>query len=526
MKSYDELRDGFRWDIPARFNIGVSCADRQPPHDPALTALAPDGSRRKVTFGELAALSNRFGNALRGLGVGPGDRVAIVLPQRLETAIAHLAVYKLGAIAVPMSVLFGPDALGHRLGDSGARAIVTGERSLETVAPLADELDVIVVDGDARAPHHAFWQLLESASDKLTPVDTEADEPALLVYTSGTTGPAKGALHAHRVLLGHVPGFHLSHDCFPQPGDRFWSPADWAWIGGLLNSLLLPWLHGRPVVGAVREGAFDPEWALALVVSEQVRNTFLPPTALKLMRSAGVRLEPGALRTLMSAGEALGAELLAWAGEHLGVTVNEMWGQTEANYIVGNSSRVWEIRPGSMGRSYPGHTVGVLDGNGLPVAPGEIGELGVLTPDPVVFLEYWRRPEQTRAKVPDRWLRTGDRARMDEDGYLWFEGRTDDVILSAGYRIGPFEVESALGSHPAVAEAAAVAAPDELRGSVVRAVVVLRGGERPSDELARALQDHVKERTAPYKYPRIVEFAAALPKTVSGKVRRAALRGD
>ncbi|MBA2476926.1 MAG: AMP-binding protein [Actinobacteria bacterium] len=527
MTAYEELRAAFRWEVPASFNIGVACADVHPPRAPALVSLLADGTRRELTFGEVTAYSNRFGNALRELGVGVGDRVAVVLPQRLETAIAHLAVYKLGAIAVPLSVLFGPDALHHRLGDSGARALVTDRRSLERVAAVAGELggiQVIVVDGEPQRPHLGFWPLVDAASDRLQAVRTDADAPALLIYTSGTTGPPKGALHAHRVVLGHAPGFRLSHDFFPRPGDRFWSPADWAWIGGLVNCLLSTWLHGRPIVGAVREGAFDPEWALALVVSERVRNSFLPPTALKLLRSAGARLEPGALRTVMSGGEVLGAELLAWASERLGVTVNEIWGQTEANYVLGNSSSVWEIRPGSMGRPYPGHEVAVLGPGGEALAPGEVGELAVRTPDPVVFLEYWRQPEETRAKVPDGWLRTGDRARLDEEGYLWFEGRVDDVISSAGYRIGPEEIEQCLLGHPAVALAAAIGVPDDTRGEVVKAFVILRDGFEPAPALAEEIRNVVRTRLAAYEYPRHLEFVTELPLTVTGKIRRGELR--
>jgi acetyl-CoA synthetase len=498
VSSYEELRARFRWQVPARFNIGVACADRQPPGELALVSLGPDGARREFTFAQMAALSNRLGNALRGLGITRGDRVAVVLPQRLETALAHLAIYKLGAIAVPMSVLFGPHELGG--------------------------FEVIALDADPGAPHHAFWPLLEATSERLTPVDTDADAPALLIYTSGTTGAPKGALHAHRVVLGHAPGFRLSHDCFPQPHDRMWSPADWAWIGGLVNCLLSSWLHGRPVVAAARGGAFDPEWAASLVVAERVRNAFLPPTALKLMRSAGVRVDPGVLRSVMSGGEVLGAELLAWGREHLGVTVNEIWGQTEANYVIGNSHTIWDVRPGSMGRPYPGHVVAVLGADGEALPAGEIGELAVRTPDPVAFLEYWGQPEQTRAKVPGEWLRTGDRARIDVDGYWWFEGRTDDVISSAGYRIGPEEIEGCLLNHPSVALAAAIGVPDETRGEAVKAFVMLREGVEPDPALADDIRDFVRSRLAAYEYPRHLEFVSELPLTVTGKIRRAELR--
>jgi acetyl-CoA synthetase len=505
----------------------VACVDAQPAEALALVTLAVDGSRREYTFGDVAELSNRFANSLRALGIQAGDRVGIVLPQRAETPVAHLAAYKLGAIAVPMSVLFGPDAIRHRLGDSDARAVVTDAGRLERVADVAAELggiEVIVVDPPAHPPHHDFWELLRSGSPQLEAAATEPDAPALIIYTSGTTGPPKGALHGHRVLLGHRPGFVLSHDFFPQEGDRFWTPADWAWIGGLMNALLSAWLHARPIVGASRDGGFDPEWAADMVERHSVRNTFLPPTALKMMRKAGVHVAPGALRTVMSGGEVLGEETLAWAREHLGVTVNEIYGQTEANYVVGNSQSVWDVRPGSMGRPYPGHEVAVVGDDGRPLPAGEVGELAVRVPDPVVFLGYWRRPEATREKVPDEWLRAGDLAESDENGYLWFRGRVDDVISSAGYRIGPEEIEQCLLRHPAVALSAVIGVPDEVRGQVVKAFVQPVADAEPSKALAREIQEFVRGRLAAYEYPREVEFVAEVPLTVTGKIRRADLR--
>jgi acetyl-CoA synthetase len=524
--SYEQLRTDFRWRVPARFNIGVACADAQPPGALALVALPAGGERQEYTFGELAFLSNRLGNSLRGLGVARGDRVGIVLPQRVETGIAHLALYKLGAVAVPMSVLFGHEALLHRLGDSGARAVITDGRCLERVAALAGELGglgVLVVDDPVQAPHRSFWQLIGAGSTALDPLQTAADDPALLIYTSGTTGPPKGALHAHRALLGHQPGFQLSHDFFPQEDDVFWTPADWAWIGGLINSLLSAWLHGRPIVGAVRE-RFEPEWAAHVIREHRVRNVFFPPTALKLMRQAGVALRPGTVRTVMSGGEVLGEEMLAWGREHLGVTINEIYGQTEANYVVGNSATVWEVKPGSMGRAYPGHAVAVVDEDGTVVPPGEVGQLGVRVPDPVAFLGYWAQPAATSEKIRGNWLRTGDTARADEDGYLWFQGRTDDIISSAGYRIGPEEIEQCLLRHPAVALSAAIGIPDEVRGEAIKAFVRLVDRVDRTDQLKREIQDFVRRRLAAYEYPREIEFVDELPLTVTGKIRRSELR--
>jgi acetyl-CoA synthetase len=529
-QDYAALRQDFQWEIPAELNIGVACADRHPAGDLALIHIEPDSSRRELTFGDLRQLSNRLANALKGIGVGAGDRVGIVLPQRPETGLAHLALYKLGAIAVPMSTLFGPQGFTYRLGDCAARAVITDAEHLETVAAVADELgglQIVVVDDGVAAPHREFWPLLQAASDRLEPEPTTPDTPALLIYTSGTTGAPKGALHGHRALIGHLPGFELSHDFFPHPGDLFWTPADWAWIGGLFDALMPTWYHGRPIVSAPRQG-FDPEWALQLMAELEVRNTFLPPTALKMMRQAGGRSDERlALRSVMSGGESLGEQMLSWGRERLGVTINEIYGQTEANLVAGGCGAAWDPRPGSMGRPYPGHEVAVLsaDGDG-PAAVGEIGEIAVASPDPVFFLEYWGNPLATAAKYTEdgRWLLTGDLARRDEDGYLWYEARADDVINSAGYRIGPGEIEECLLHHDAVAMAAVIGVPDPIRGEAIKAYIQLADSHTPSTELEQEVRQLVRRRLAAYEYPRQIEFVEQLPLTTTGKIRRAELR--
>lgn len=523
--SYAELRRAFRWQVPERFNIGVACVDRHEPGDLALVAVDPQGGVREHTFGDLAKSSNRLANALRGRGTGAGDRVAIVLPQRVETGIAHLATYKLAAIAVPLSPLFGHEALRFRIGDSGARVVVTDARRLdvvrEAIAELAD-VEVLVVDG-ARRERTDFWEALRAGSDTFTAVSTRPDDPAMLIYTSGTTGPPKGALHGHRVLLGHLPGFELMFDRFPQDQDRAWTPADWAWAGGLLDLLLPSWYHGRAVIGTNRTSAFDPGWAEQLMREHRVSAAFLPPSALRMMRQADSTMTGSALRTVMSGGEALGAETLAWSREHLGLEPNEIYGQTEANLVIGNSRGVWPIRPGSMGRVYPGHDVQVLDADGGLAAPGRVGQIAVRVPDPVCFLGYWNRPEATAEKVHDDWLYTGDLGRVDDDGYLWFTARDDDIINSAGYRIGPGEIEDCIASHPSVANAAAIGVPDEMRGQVVKAFVVLVPGCEPSESLEQEIRAMVRTRLATYEYPRDIEFIDELPTTTTGKVRRVAL---
>jgi acetyl-CoA synthetase len=524
--TYEDLRRQFDWELPPRFNMGLACADQQSSDAPALIEIRPDGDRAEYSFGELANLSSRLANGLRSLGIEVGDRVGVVLPQRVETGLAHLAVWKLGAISVPMPVLFGPLALTYRLGDSAAKAVVTDREHLEAVAGVAAELGgitVIVVD-DAIHPHEAFWDLIADGAPTLRPVPTTPDTPGLLIYTSGTTGPPKGALHGHRVLLGHLPGFELSHNFFPQDDDRFWTPADWAWIGGLMDALMPSWFHGRPVIAAGR-GRFDPEWALRLMTDTEVRNVFFPPTVLKLMRQAKSGPAEVSLRSMMCGGEPLGEEILTWARETLDVTINEIYGQTEVNYVVGNCHEAWAVRPGSMGRPYPGHDVAVIGADGRPLPAGDAGELAVATPDPVAFLEYWGQPDATRAKFTDdgRWLRTGDLGRADEDGYLWFESRSDDVISSAGYRIGPAEIEECLLHHPAVALCAAVGVPDEVRGQVVKAFIQLAEGHAPSPRLEDEIQQLVRTRLAAYEYPRAFEFVEQLPMTATGKIRRAEL---
>jgi acetyl-CoA synthetase len=502
--TYEELRDGFRWRLPARYNLGVDVADRQPRD--AVAIVSTDGRRvtAQTTFGQLTDASNRLANALAGLGVHAGDRVAIMLPQRVETAVAHLAVYKLGAIAVPLSILFGSEAAGTRLRDADVAVVVGETDGLETVAALGLDARPIDVDRD--------WdRLLERGSARFTPAATGPDTPALIIYTSGTTGPPKGALHGHRVLLGHLPGVELSHDFFPQQDDLLWTPADWAWIGGLYDVLMPALHHGRPVV-AFRAPRFDPEQAFDLVRRLGVRNVFLPPTALRLMRQVdGGRAD---LRSVASGGESLNADLLDWGREALGVTINEFYGQTEANMLVSSCASLWPARPGVMGRACPGHEVALLD-----------GEIAVrVEGDPVVFLGYWRNPAATAEKVRDGWLRTGDLAEQDEDGSFRFVGRADDVITSGGYRIGPAEVEGSLAQHPAVALAAVVGVPDAVRGEIVKAFVVLAPGVEATATLAGELQAFVRTRLAAYEYPREVEFVDALPMTTTGTIQRAALR--
>ena len=518
----------FRWSIPERFNIGVDVVDRHAAAgiSPALIEVDATGRSTEFSFRAVQALSNRLANVLVAQGLARGDRVAILLPQRHETAVAHVAVYKAGLVAVPLFKLFGEEALEFRLHNSAARAIVTDRDEVPKLAGLRQRLPelraVLCVDGPAEGALDLPREL-ERASDRFETASTPAEDPAVIIFTSGTTGQPKGALHAHRVLLGHLPGVEFPHDGFPQPGDRFWTPADWAWIGGLFDVLLPSWHHGVPVV-AYRARKFDPGEALRLMARHGVRNVFMPPTALKLLRASGAR-EPGVrLRSLASGGESLGEDLIDWGRSQFGLTINEFYGQTECNLVVGNGSALPPVRPGWTGTAIPGHTVSIVDEEGRELPPGEPGNIAFRKPDPVMFLGYWRNPPATAAKFRGDWLISGDVGARDEKGYFRFVGRDDDVITSGGYRIGPGEIEACLQRHPAVALAAVVGEPDPIRTEVIKAVVVLKPGYAQSPALAAELQEHVRSRLAAHEYPRIVQFAAELPLTATGKIIRRALR--
>ncbi len=529
---YDELYRSFRWDVPERYNIARACCGQWAADASRLALYWEDesGAAARHSFRDIQLAANRLSNGLAALGVRRGDRVAIVLPQRPETAIAYMAVFQMGAIALPLSHLFGPDALEYRINHAEATVAIVEPATIANLWAIKGRLatlkHVIGVAGANESGVHGWESLLSKAKSTFEIQDTAADDPALIIYTSGTTGAPKGALEAHRLLIGNLSGFVHSHDFFPQPGDVFWSPADWAWAGGLFDALLPTWAFGLPILGY--RGRFDAERAYYLLEKYGIRNSFLFPTALKLMMKAVP--EPGKkhrlnLRSIMSAGESVGVTVIEWAKQQLGVTINEMFGQTEINYVVGNCQAAWPVKPGSIGRPYPGHKVSVINERGEEVPRGELGEIAVKKDhDPVFFLEYWKNPQATREKFIGDWGCTGDQGKMDHDGYLWYQGRSDDVIKSAGYRIGPAEIESCLVKHPAVANAAVIGKPDETRGAIVKAFIVLQPGEAPSERLVEEIQNHVRGRLAPYEYPREIEFIDALPMTTTGKVQRKELR--
>ena len=530
--SYEQVMGTFRWEVPPQFNIADAICEAHARRTPAAAALIyeeADGSVRSWSFAQISAAANRCANLLAHLGVGRGVVVGIHLAQCPENLIAHVAIQKLGGIALPLFNLFGPDAIGYRLADSGAHVLITTpaalERTEQAVQAVGTLRHIVTVGARSARDPHEFWSLLEAAASAAPTAATGADDPALLIYTSGTTGNPKGALHAQRVLLGHLPGVVLPHDFFPQPGDRFWTPADWAWVGGLLDVLFASLYYGVPVVGCAR-AKFDPEWAFAFMARHGVRNTFMPPTALRLMRQVP---EPRsrhayALRSVGTGGEKLGEDMIGWGREAFGLELSEFFGQTEVNLVVGNAPGLFPVRAGSMGRALPGHVVEIVDPQGNVQPTGSPGIVAVRRPDPVMFLEYWRQPEATLEKFRADWCLLGDVAVKDAEGYFWFRGRDDDIISSAGYRIGPGEVEECLSKHPAVALAGVIGSPDPIRGEVVAAFIVPSPGYAPSPELAAQIQAFVKERLAAHEYPRKVRFLHSMPMTVTGKIRRKDLR--
>ncbi len=533
LPDYAQLRSAFRWRIPEHYNIAADVCDRwamAEPERPAIIEVSGDWQVESVSFGWFREYSNRLANALRARGVARGDRIAILLPQGRAVLAAHLAAYKLGAIAVPLAALFGVDALAYRLADSGAKVVVTNAPGLAKLRRIEEPLPglALVISTDGRDGEAEDWEaLLAGASPDFTPVDTTPDDPALMIYTSGTTGNPKGALHGHRVLPGHLPGVQMPHEFMPRPGDLAWTPADWAWAGGLLN-MLLPALHFGVAVVARPVTRFEPDEAYRLMQDLRIRNAFVPPTALRMLRGAG---SPRGrftlnLRSVAAAGEALGAETLEWGREALGLTINEAYGQTECNLVLASSAAIGVSRPGAIGKAVPGHEVAIIRPDGSVCAAGEEGQIAVRRPDPVMFLGYWNNPAATAAKFIGDWMTTGDEGVEDEDGYVRFIGRDDDVITSSGYRIGPGEIEDCLLRHPAVALAAAVGKPDPLRTEIVKAFVVLKPGYAGSPALVSELQDFVRARLSAHEYPREIAFREELPLTTTGKIIRRLLRAE
>jgi acetyl-CoA synthetase len=542
----------WRWQVPQQFNVAHACLTRwgqkksTSPHF-ALIIKGLSEDNKFITYSYLQAQSAILLGVLRSRCHSQHDRIAVCLPQRAETAISLLAILQLGGVAVPLTILFGSEALEYRLKNAECKAVICDGSSIANVLAVRANVptlrDVIVCDADAIAhlPKDvlSFEQLMANATPDYSCADTLADDPAFIIYTSGTTGPPKGALIPHRAMLGNISGFLYSHNLRPDSSKAiedvepfvFWSPADWAWTGGLWDALLPTLFLGQTIIAA--PGRFDPIRAFELMEEHKVTSTFLFPTALKMMMKAVPNPREKydlKLRSIMSAGESVGETVFNWTRDALGVTTNEMFGQTELNYIVGNSHTLWPAKPGSMGRGYPGHQVAVIDDAGEPLPAGETGDVAVNRfdihgdPDPVFFLGYLNNDDATLAKYSSDWCRTGDMARIDEDGNLWYEGRSDDVIKSAGYRIGPAEVESCLIQHPAVAMAAVIGKPDTERGAIVKAFIVLATNHIASKALEEELAQHVRGKLASYEYPKEFEFVNELPMTTTGKIQRKVLR--
>jgi acetyl-CoA synthetase len=531
-QNYSDVYDNFTWNIPEYVNMGIQVSDApadRHPQKSALIVAGDDGSSVTYSFADIKALSNKLANFFTAKGLRRGDRVGTLLSQSVEAAVSHVAAWKMGAISIPLFMLFGEDALGFRLSDSGARMLVTDTTQLAKIEPIRNRLPaletILVVDTEkAGKGTEGFWSGVEKASDQFKPVATHREDPSFICYTSGTTGNPKGALHAHRSLMGHIPAVEFFHSFLPREGDLMWTPADWAWIGGLMNTLMGSWYHGVTML-AYRARKYDPEEALRLMAKYRVRNTFIPPTALKLMRAIpNPRAFGTDLRSVAVAGEPMGAELLAWGREALGVTFNEYYGQTEANLILANNYACMEIKPGSMGRPVPGHTVAVIDPGGNELPPGEMGQVAVRRPDPSLQLEYWNNREVSENKFIGDWWPMGDQATVDEDGYFFFVGRDDDVITTAGYRVGPGEIEDCLIKHPSVSLAAAIGVPDPIRTEAIKVFIKLMPGFTQSQDMEEEIRNFVKKRLSPHEYPRIIEFVEDLPLTSTGKIRRKNLR--
>ncbi len=538
LNNFEELCLSFKWNIPEFYNIASDTVDQDIYQNRiALINFLQDGKIEEWSFVDIKRYANKLANVFDHFHLEANARVGIILGQCPETAIAHMACFKSGKISIPLFNLFGTDALHYRLLNSRASLVICDNIGLNKIFEIKDRLPdlkkIICIDSnDEKRNVFNFKKLLEHASDSYITKKTKASDPALIIYTSGTTGGPKGALLPHRSLLGHIPGVEIPHEFLSSSEpvtDLFWTPADWAWIGGLFDVLLPAWHFGIPVV-SYRSQKFDPEVTFDLISKLEIKNTFLPPTALKMMKSfnPSKTVKNLKLRTVGSGGEALGEDLLEWGKQILGVGINEFYGQTECNLTVSNCGAIMPTRQGSIGKPVPGHEVRIINENGeLIKEPGLDGEIIVKSDTPVSFLKYWENDKATKQKVRDGWLYTGDFAYKDEEGYFYFKGRKDDIINTSGYRVGPSEVEDAVLSHPKVSMVAVIGIPDKLRGHIIKAFVVPRNHNNVLAEneiLKRSIQNHVKLKLAAHEYPRLIEFVHELPLTTTGKIIRKDLR--
>ncbi len=528
--SYEEICDNFTWDIPEYFNIADAVCDRwaDDPNRIALSHEAIDGSVTHYSFSQIKQYANQLANLMASLDVSRGDRVVVMLTQSPECAISHLACFKSGIVSCLASVLFGPDGIQHRLQATGAKVCITNAANLDKVRAVQsscpDLRHVIVIDDDASEGTLSFWRSLAEQAELFKNVKTRSEDTAWISFTSGTTGQPKGVLMPHRLLLGNKPLFEYYYDYGPRQDDRLWSPADWAWIAGLINILLIGWYSGARVVSTDMQG-FNAQEAFRILGEHKITVSLLTPTVLKLMRQIdddeSKELD---LRVVLSGGEAVGKELALWADERFGLTISEGFGQTECNGMIGTNPRLMNVRHGSLGKAMPGSVCAIVDDDGQEVAPGVPGNIAIKRPHPAMFSGYLDNPAATDAKFVNDWMMTGDLGEQDEDGYLWFHGRTDDVITSSGYRIGPTEIEDCLLKSTAVQLAAVIGVPDETRTEIIKAFIVVAEGIEADEALADALKALVRDHLAKHEVPRLIEFVGSLPMTTTGKIMRGSLR--
>ena len=529
-ESYEDICRKFSWQIPEYFNIADAVCDRWADDTTriAMTHENLDGSVKNFTFAEIKRYSNQFANLLNSLGLEQGDRALVLLTQSPECAISHVACFKSGIVSCLASVLFGPDAIQHRLTSTNAKVCITNKANLSKVQNIRGACPslehIVVVDDDSPSYALSLWRSIADQNDTFDNVKTLSEDTAWISFTSGTTGQPKGVLMPHRILLGNKPLFEYYYDYGPREGDTLWSPADWAWIAGLINILLVGWYSGCRVVSTDMEG-FNAEAAFRILGQHDITVSLLTPTVLKLMRQIDSEESPELqLRVVLSGGEAVGKELALWADDRFGLTISEGFGQTECNGMIGTNPRLMAVRHGSLGKAMPGSVCAIVDNDGNEVERGVQGNIAIKRPHPAMFSGYLNNPEATEGKFINDWMITGDLGEQDEDGFLWFHGRTDDVITSSGYRIGPTEIEDCLLKSPAVQLAAVIGVPDETRTELIKAFIVVSENTDPTDALAESLKELVRENLAKHEVPRSIEFVDSLPMTTTGKIMRRTLR--
>ena len=523
---FDGIYSKFKWNIPKYINLSDILCERHNKEKMAMIYEDQNEVVTKYTFDYFSKNSNKMANFFIEMGLERGDRVAIMLPQSPESMITHLAIYKIGAIAVPLSKLFGPSAIEYRVNNCEAKIMVIHGSYIYKIKEIEEKLKSIkyqiIVDNDKEIKGYDYWEEINSRSQRFEKEKTLANDPAIILYTSGTTGSPKGALHAHRHIFGFIPGFQMMHEFIDRNDEVFWTPADWAWVGGLYDLVFSAWWFSRPVV-AYNHEKFDPVKTFQLMEKHKITNVFIPPTAIRMMKKTPLDNINLKLRVIAAGGEPVTQDVLNWAESH-NITINEFYGQTETTFVAGGCRSKLKIKPGSMGKPFPGHKIKIGDVKGNLVSQDEVGEILVHKSDPSMFLGYWNNNKSTKEKFIGEWYKTGDMAHFDEDGYIWFQGRDDDLIKSSGYRIGPTEIEGVIQLHPSIETVAVVGVTDPMRGQIVKAYIKLKDHNLKSDKLVTEIQNMVKQKLASYQYPREIEFVEEMPLTVTGKLKRSKLR--